>query len=232
MRRVVIELSRKDAGKLIGAPPLLDQVQSLKVLSVLRMDLGVTSLICRIRLRDPSARIGTLLPRIFPRWKVDVKILEQDSEQVYTIFLTATHSTIGPSRASFLASGAYVTLPTELDGDCVRIAALGDSAQVRRLLRAFDRGSHGGVRYRVLSVTSARFGPASPMRFLTEKQQEVLQACYAHGYYDVPRRTDSRALAKRLGIRAPTFVNHRRKAEMHVMRDVLAERFGTIPADA
>jgi predicted DNA binding protein len=227
MRRVVIELSRKDAAKLTGAPPLLDRVKSLKVLSFLRMDLRVTSLICRIKLQDPSTRIETLLPRVFPKWRVGIKVLEQNSDRDYTVFLTGTHFTSGLSRASFLASGAYVTLPTELDEGRVRITALGEAGQIRRLLRTFNKGPDGRIRYRVVSVTPARFGPDSPLRFLTEKQQEVLLTSYARGYYDVPRRTDSRTLAKRLGMRAPTFVNHRRKAELRVMREVLAERFAS-----
>ena len=44
---------------------------------------------------------------------------------------------------------------------------------------------------------------------------------FKSGYYDFPRKIGSEALAKKLSIREPTLVIHRRKAERKLLAQVL-----------
>ncbi len=74
---------------------------------------------------------------------------------------------------------------------------------------------------RIVSLTDANFSAASPLDNLTEKQKTVLVNAFKHGYYDVPRRIGSEALAEELSIREPTLVIHRRKAERKLLAHIL-----------
>ena len=78
-----------------------------------------------------------------------------------------------------------------------------------------------GMHYRVVQLTDANFSPISPLNQLTEKQQKVLIAAYKLGYYDIPRKITSEELAKKLGLVDSTVVEHLRKAEQHLISQIL-----------
>jgi predicted DNA binding protein len=58
---------------------------------------------------------------------------------------------------------------------------------------------------------------------LTEKQRTVLSSAFDNGYYDMPRRIDSKELAEKLDLRSSTFIEHRRKAERRLLASVLSK---------
>ena len=51
------------------------------------------------------------------------------------------------------------------------------------------------------------------MEKLTEKQKMAIETAYSTGYYEYPKKTDLRKLAKKAGISLPTFQEHLKKAE-------------------
>lgn len=77
------------------------------------------------------------------------------------------------------------------------------------------------VRTHVLSLTDATLDPNSPMMSLTEKQRHTLMSAYKLGYYDVPRRMDSEGVAKALELDKSTVVEHLRKAEKRLLKQVI-----------
>ena len=60
-----------------------------------------------------------------------------------------------------------------------------------------------------------------PLVHLTDKQRRVIVSVFNLGYYDIPRRIGSRELARRLNIRSPTLVMHRRKAERQILSAII-----------
>jgi predicted DNA binding protein len=67
----------------------------------------------------------------------------------------------------------------------------------RRIVSALERG-----RFKVKVLQVGRF--ESRMKVLTEKQQRILWIALQTGYFDYPRRVDSEALSRRLGISPST----------------------------
>jgi predicted DNA binding protein len=51
----------------------------------------------------------------------------------------------------------------------------------------------------------------------------VIMSAFNLGYYDVPRRVSSEELAKRLNMREPTLVLHRRKAERRLLASLIRD---------
>lgn len=51
------------------------------------------------------------------------------------------------------------------------------------------------------------------MQKLTEKQRQAIETAYQSGYYEYPKKTDLRELAKKAKIALPTFQEHLKKAE-------------------
>lgn len=69
---------------------------------------------------------------------------------------------------------------------------------------------------------SGRLTASSPLSNLTQKQSEILKQAMQCGYFDSPRRVDSRELAKRIGIAQSTLLEHLRKAQTKILRQALA----------
>ncbi|MCJ7762162.1 helix-turn-helix domain-containing protein [Candidatus Bathyarchaeota archaeon] len=97
---------------------------------------------------------------------------------------------------------------------------MGDAKQVKALLELFEKGK---MQHRVVSVTDAKVALHSPLSSLTEKQRRVLVTAFESGYYDLPRKISSQELAKKLNLRSPTVVEHRRKAERRLLAGILSE---------
>jgi len=83
------------------------------------------------------------------------------------------------------------------------------------------------IHYKVVMLTDADFSPFSPLNQLTEKQREVLLAAYKNGYYDIPRRINTRQLSKKVGIGDSTLAEHLRKAERHLLVSLLSQNTNT-----
>ena len=56
---------------------------------------------------------------------------------------------------------------------------------------------------------------------LTQKQRETIIAAYDHGYYDYPKRITGDELSKRVNISKGTLMEHLRKAEGRLLREIL-----------
>jgi predicted DNA binding protein len=95
---------------------------------------------------------------------------------------------------------------------------LGSEKQIKEFMEKIDAL---GVHYRVVLLADANFSPISPLSQLTEKQQEVLLAAYKWGYYDIPRKITSQELASKLGLGDSTVVEHLRKAEQRLIKQIL-----------
>lgn len=68
-----------------------------------------------------------------------------------------------------------------------------------------------------LSQSMSMFG-------LSPKQLRILRAAVEGGYFDCPRRLDSRELAKQLGIAQSTFLEHLRKSQLKILNRALGSR--------
>jgi predicted DNA binding protein len=100
----------------------------------------------------------------------------------------------------------------------LRITLLGNARSLRIFLKTLQKVR---LHPKIVSLTDAVFSLNSPLERLTEKQKTVIIDAFKNGYYDFPRKIGSEALAKKLGIREPTLVIHRRKAERKLFAHML-----------
>ena len=142
----------------------------------------------------------------------EVKILEQEKEkerEIYTYFIKVKPAQAIHEGPDLEAVGGYLSLPYEVRDGKIKITFLGSAKQVRAFLKTVEAA---GVRYRVVSLTDARFPPHSLISHLTEKQQRVLITAYTFGYYDVPKKISLVQLAEKLDLARSTLDMHLRRA--------------------
>jgi DNA-directed RNA polymerase specialized sigma24 family protein len=61
----------------------------------------------------------------------------------------------------------------------------------------------------------------TPLDALTERQREVLEIAYEHGYYDIPRGSSTAEIAAELDVDDSTVVEHLQRAEHNLLETLL-----------
>ncbi|MGA2663587.1 MAG: helix-turn-helix domain-containing protein [Nitrososphaerales archaeon] len=213
MRRLVLEFAVDDIARVLQEPSL-EKIESMEVLSFLKSSPEEVALICSVRFKDSATTVEGVFAGSFQ----EVQVLER-REGGFTCFFKQRRPG-GSSGFGPWGTGGYLSVPYEIRDGRLRATFLGSAKDVRAILEAVEKV---GVRYRMVSIMDARFLPDSPLARLTEKQRRVILSALKLGYYDVPRRVSSEELARRLHIREPTLVLHRRKAERRLLAAVAGE---------
>jgi len=216
MRRLILEVPEKELAKIGIEMPLFDKIKSLEILYFLKQDQQEFTAVSRVEFKDPQTKVEELKSNGF---LVEAQTLEQQKDGAYTVFMRG-----GPSLSSVLKSigvdSGYLFPPIGVSEGKIKITFLGNEAQVRTFLEKIDTAE---IRYKVVMLTDASFSPFSPLNQLTEKQREVLLSAYKYGYYDIPRRINTKQLSKKLGIGDSTLAEHLRKAERHLLISLLSQ---------
>jgi hypothetical protein len=210
MRRLVLEISQREFNKIDPENPLR-QVKSIKILHLLRFDRQEVAIILRAEFKKPNVSIEDVLNEEL----IEVQLLQQEGDKISTYFIKAK-----PPESEFAAAEGYFSLPYEVTEGKVKITFLGSTKQVREFVKLFEDAS---IRYRVISITDARFPPHSPLSSLTEKQRRALITAHNLGYYDVPKKINLVHLAKRLNLASSTVDVQLRRAERRLLNHIMNE---------
>jgi len=195
-------------GQRFLAGPLSRKVKSIEVLNVLRHDRNEISVICNVKFKDQFSRT------LFEDAEGECQLLEQEGS-IFTFFVKRRLPR--PPRGVNPRS-VFLSTPWKVENGVGRATLLGSGKQIMTMLRALEKE---GFPYRVISLTEANFSSSSLLGLLTDKQRETLALAFRSGYYDIPRKTGSDELSRKMGIRNPTFVAHRRKAERRLIAEIL-----------
>jgi predicted DNA binding protein len=213
MRRLVLESTTEDFGRLLGAESSLRKIELFEVVNFLREEPDEVAMICRVKFKAGANGIE----EIFPDDSTIAQHLEEEKGGAHIYFLRRKYGPQGPTPKMF-ETGGYLTLPFEIRDGRIRATFMGSVNEVKRFRKIVDKT---GMRYKVISLGDARFSPTSPLARLTEKQRTVLVAAFNLGYYDLPKRISSKQLGRRLGMRSSTLVVHRIKAERRLLAEIL-----------
>ena len=222
MRRIVVELYGPEHRRRIEGNVALRRLDAFEVLHMLRYDSHEFAAICRITPKDPRMRAEDCL-RDDPA-TIGVEVLHRGKHSSVALVRRLPEE-LRPGPPTQMLLGGVVTKPGAgyllgplgyRDGT-YRFSFVGTDAQLRDILRQAKKLK---LQYRLVSLGAADF-VTSPLDRLTERQRAVLRAAHRLGYYKVPRRISSRGLGRVLGLRAPTVVEHLRKAEQRLLDSLL-----------
>ena len=215
MRKLILEGSLEEFSK-------IDQedfnfsirlIKSFEILQFLRFDPEQFASICRIEFQNSSTRIED----IFEPKLIRAVVLEEEKPGTYVIFLKARSQ---PSDIAVLKTGVYLSDPCVVRDGKIKIGVVGEAKQLRAFIKYVENLK---VNFTVVSLTDIKFPERSPLENLTGKQRTVLTSAFDNGYYDMPRKIGSQELAKKLGLRGSTLIEHRRKAERRLLSRIFSE---------
>lgn len=211
VRRVTLELPRQDP-ECFERFTDLGVIESFRVIHLFRFDARAYAGICRVKFQDPDVRPARMVGHIGIS---KAEHLAQLADGAYLVNIEG-RPTAGWARLAALTGGSMYPA-FQFTPDSWRITVLGTSTQLRGFLAELQRFK---MRYKFLSIEDADLcdhSPKSPMEALTPRQREALVAAFQSGYYDIPKRADSAAVAKMLGLGKSTTIEHLRKAEKRLL---------------
>lgn len=215
MRRLVLEVSERELLKAGIELPPVRKIKSLELLYFLRQDDTELAAISRVEFKDPNEKIEEF---IGSGLLTDAQVIEKEKNGTYILFTRSGSPSLSSVLKYIGIEGGYLFPPLGINEGKVRFSFLGSEKQIKEFMEKIDAL---GVHYRVVLLADANFSPISPLSQLTEKQQEVLLAAYKWGYYDIPRKITSQELASKLGLGDSTVVEHLRKAEQRLIKQIL-----------
>lgn len=215
MRRLILEVSEKELYKAGIELPPIKKIKSLELLYFLRQDDKELAAISRVELRDTNDKLEELIENGL---LADAQIIEKEKDGKYILFTRGGAPSLSAVLKYIGVEGGYLFPPLGIKDGKVKFSFLGSETQIKNFMEKIDAIA---IHYRVILLADANFSPISPLSQLTEKQQEVLLAAYKFGYYDIPRKITSEQLAKKLKLVDSTVVEHLRKAEQRLIKQII-----------
>lgn len=212
MRRLVVDIDVSDYARVAG-DKTIERIESMEVLHFIKQEPKEFSVICELKLKDHDA---TLEEALYEPGS-ELRVLDSDRQGRYTVFVKSMPQEFGRAQ-EFWSSGGYMLTPLAIRNGRVTASFLGTTKQIKILLGVIKKA---GLRCKIKQFPDARVAPTSPLGSLTERQREVITAAFHAGYYDLPRKVDSKKLAAKLKIGGSDLIKHRRKAERRLLAELL-----------
>ncbi len=202
--------------------PNQDRVEVLEATKSLKCDFEGLAVICRIRFKDKRMKVAGLVGKGAIR---SVETLYEHGDGSLVVFIQGTPVVHAPRelrrrdpnvpRPGLVSAGP----PEFLDVDRMKVQFLCRDEEVPRILDFYEKTK---LPHRLVEISSLQSASESDLSRLTAKQRQALLAAYSLGYYDVPRKTSSEELAKRLKLGTSTYAEHLRKAERALLASILS----------
>jgi hypothetical protein len=219
MRRLTLEFLKTEIEKLHGEIPMHD-IKTFEIIQLLRHDEEEFAAICRIEPVRPDIQFANLDSEEGLEKFSGAQILEREKSGAYIIFIKHKPVPVEVASTLFKSDSGYI-LSTEIHENKIKMTYLGSAKQIQDILATIRQNE---IRYKILSLTDAKFSLNSPLNSLTEKQRKVLITAYNLGYYSFPRRISTEQLAKKLNLHKSALQVHRRKAELRLIEKILQEQ--------
>ncbi len=221
MKRLTLEFPYQELwDRLFG--PNQDRVEVLEATKSLKCDFEGLAVICRIRFKDKRMKPADLIGKGAIR---SVETLYEHADGSLVVFIEGKPVVHVPRelrrkdpnvpRPGLVSAGP----PEFLDVDRMKVQFLCKDEEVPKILDFYEKTK---LPHKLVEISSLQSASESDLSRLTAKQRQALLTAYSLGYYDVPRKTSSEELAKRLKLGTSTYAEHLRKAERALLASILS----------
>jgi predicted DNA binding protein len=214
MRKIIVELKIKEEY-LERLNFLLEKVETIELVELIKLDFekGIKMVIASLAMKEGY----TIEDLEIPEYMEMLMVLKQEGNRY--IILT---------KVKFLKNFMHLAKKFNLDiiwdtpsifsKNKTVMSVTGNEENLKKFLEVIKL--IGEVKS--ISFKKATFNEQTILSCLTEKQREILIAAKKNGYYNYPRKINSRELSNKIGLSKPTVVQHLRKAEVRIVSNILA----------
>lgn len=214
MRKAIIELkpnnmARKMQGKIFDSIERIEGREILKLDFDKRMKLVIVDFIMKPGKKPDEVN--------WPKGVEVLNILKADGDRYTTLLSAKVPGKKIATLFKLFDLDVIYDLPYLATQDMIKLSAIGEAEPLSKLIKLV--GLLGKVEK--VSFTRATFSEHDLLKVLTDKQRDIIIEAKKRGYYDYPRKINTKELSERLGISKATTVEHLRKAEMRLMNNML-----------
>jgi predicted DNA binding protein len=213
MRTLTLELEPFETVKEEMAETFA-KVSSYSILETLKMDYqeGICIEIIELTLKE-GASIHDI--RTVGNMEILSVLKSIDSKHTCLIRYTEPEESKGQFQESDL--GLIHTIPTIISPEKFTLSMMGE----QKNLSDFVEMIRNAGTILKMSFRRAAYQKADILAVLTDKQREVMVAAFQNGYYDFPKRISSKELCRKVSISKPTLLQHMRKAEGRILKEIM-----------
>jgi predicted DNA binding protein len=193
-------------------------VRSYEILETLKIDYKEG--IC-IEILEFTLNEGTSIHDIRTLGNMEILSVLKSVENRHTCLIRYMEAE--EAREQFRESdlGLIHTIPTIISPEKFVISMMGE----RKNLTDFVEMMRNAGTIRNMSFRRAAYQKADILDVLTDKQREVMVAAFHNGYYDYPKKIGSKQLCQKVSISKPTLLQHLRKAERRILKEIMTGHF-------
>jgi predicted DNA binding protein len=213
MRKVTVDIQLNPKMRRAGGP-ILDALESLRVLEVLKIDFekGIKAFVAEMEFRE-----GYSLNDFRNQENMEIINVLKEEENKYTVIIKGHVPDQFKKMMREFDLDLIWDAPMLLSKEKLVFSAIGDQENIKKFLDALKLiGDVGNV-----SFTKGAFKEHDILSVLTDKQREIVIEAMKSGYYDYPKRINSEELSKKVGVSKATLLEHLRKAEGRLLKNIV-----------
>ena len=193
-------------------------VSSYSILETLKMDYkeGICIEIIEFTLKD-----GSSIHDIRTVGNMQVLSVLKSIDNKHTCLIRYTETEEAKEQFQESDLGLIHTIPTIISSEKFTISMMGEQEN----LSDFVEMIRNAGTIRKMAMRKAAYQKADILAVLTEKQREVMIAAFQNGYYDYPKKISSERLCQEVSISKPTLLQHMRKAEGRILKEIMTGYF-------
>ena len=217
MRTLTLEIDPFETVKEEMAE-IFAHVRSYSILETLKMDYKEG--IC-IEITEFTLKEGVSIYDIKTLGNMEILSVLKSIGNKHTCLIRYTEAEEAKEQFQESDLGLIHTIPTIISLEKFTISMMGE----RKNLSDFVEMMRNAGTIRKMSFRRAAYQRADILAVLTDKQREVMVAAFQNGYYDFPKKISSRQLCQKVSISKPTLLQHMRKAEGRILKEIMTGYF-------
>jgi nitrogen regulatory protein PII-like uncharacterized protein len=213
MRKVTVDIQLNPKMKKAGGP-ILDALKSLRVIEVLKIDFekGIKAFVAEMEFKE-----GHTLDEFREQKNMEVLNVLKEEGNKYTCIIKGHVPKQFKKMMKEFDLDLIWDAPMLLSSDKVVFSAIGDQKNIKKFIEAINLiGKATNI-----SFKKGAFKEHDLLSVLTDKQREIVIEAMKTGYYDYPKKINSEDLSKRVGVSKATLLEHLRKAEGRLLKNLL-----------
>lgn len=190
-------------------------IRSYSILETLKMDYQEG--IC-IEIMELTLKEGVPIHDIKTVGNMEILSVLRSMENKHTCLIRYTEAEEAKEQFQESDLGLIHTIPTTISQEKFIISMMGEQENLSNFV---DMMRNVGT-IKKMAFRRAAYQKADILAVLTDKQKDVMVAAFQNGYYDYPKRISSERLCEKVSISKPTLLQHLRKAEGRIMKEIMA----------
>jgi predicted DNA binding protein len=197
------------------AKQFFDLLEKYELLQIHRQDEDQIFATQKVRFKDPKMDPKMLEGKHYGMSYIEV--IKEDRGNNEFIFFSK-HKWIKQTKDFLDKLDLIIDPPIILDRDRLLVSVITDSKNIDKFVESLD--SFYNTKLEILSISDIQPNYENLFLKLTDRQKEVAYYAVQHGYFEIPRRINSKKIANHFKITRSALYDHLRKIEKTIYHSI------------